>query len=318
MIGPIAFGLVTLAAAIFLVIVLRRTISAGDPITDRLQTYLAIPEIISRRESGRSPTWVTRLRLQLNSAFSGLASRETTLQLMSANWPITPTEYVIVRVLGTTLAFVLIGWISDSIFVGIGALILVYLIPGVMLSISTNRRREKFGKQLVDVLVLLTGAVRAGFSLLQAIEVVGREMASPSSEEFQRVIREVSLGRSIHQSLTDLAARMENTDLGLLVTAINIQYQVGGNLAYMLSSVTETIRDRIRLLGEVRVLTTQQRLTAYVLSLLPFFVAGILFLVAPSYMIRLFDRSIICIPIGALLGILLGFIIVRRLARIDI
>lgn len=318
MIGPIAFGLVTLAAAIFLVIVLRRTISAGDPITSRLQTYLAIPEIISRRESGRSPTWVTRLRLQLNSAFSGLASRETTLQLMSANWPITPTEYVIVRVVGAILALVLIGWISDSIFVGIGALILVYLIPGVMLSISTNRRREKFGRQLVDVLVLLTGAVRAGFSLLQAIEVVGREMASPSSEEFQRVIREVSLGRSIHQSLTDLAARMENVDLGLLVTAINIQYQVGGNLAYMLSSVTETIRDRIRLLGEVRVLTTQQRLTASVLSLLPFFVAGILFLVAPSYMIRLFDRSIICIPIGALLGILLGFILVRRMARIDI
>jgi tight adherence protein B len=258
MIGPIAFGLVTLAAAIFLVIVLRRTISAGDPITNRLETYLAIPEIISRRESGRSPTWVKGLRLQLNAAFSGLASRETTLQLMSADWPITPTEYVIVRVVshpGSCLS-----WLDQRLnLCRIGALILVYLIPGVMLSISTNRRREKFGRQLVDVLVLLTGAVRAGFSLLQAIEVVGREMASPSSEEFQRVIREVSLGRSIHQSLTDLAARMENTDLGLLVTAINIQHQVGGNLAYMLGSVTETIRDRIRLLGEVRVLTTQQR-----------------------------------------------------------
>lgn len=318
MVGPIAFGLVTLAAALFIIIILRRTISAGDPITDRLETYLTIPEVISRRQSSRMPTWVTSMRLQLNAAFSGLASRETTLQLMSADWSITPTEYVVIRFTGAILAFVIIGLLSESVLVGIGALILVYLIPGVLLSISTNRRREKFGKQLVDVLVLMTGAVRAGFSLLQAIEVVGREMASPSSEEFQRVIREVSLGRSLPQSLTDLATRMENQDLGLLVTAINIQYQVGGNLAYMLNSVTETIRDRIQLFGEVRVLTTQQRLTAYVLSLLPFFVMGILFLVAPDYIIRLFDRSIICIPIGALLGIVLGFIAVRRLARVEI
>lgn len=318
MAGPIAFGLITLAAALLIIIILRRTISAGDPITNRLETYLTIPEVISRRQSSRMPTWVTSLRLQLNAAFSGLASRETTMQLMSADWSITPTEYVVIRFTGAILSFAIISWLSESILVGIGALILVYLIPGVFLSISTNRRREKFSKQLVDVLVLLTGAVRAGFSLLQAIEVVGREMASPSAEEFQRVIREVSLGRSLHQSLTDLAARMENQDLGLLVTAINIQYQVGGNLAYMLGSVTETIRDRIQLFGEVRVLTTQQRLTAYVLSLLPFFVMGVLFLVAPDYIIRLFDPSIICIPIGALLGIVLGFIAVRRLARVEI
>jgi tight adherence protein B len=315
---PIAFGLITIAVIFLVIIAFRRTMNAGDPMNDRLQTYLEIPEFISRRQSERSRTWLTRVRIQLNAAFSGLASRETAVHLMSANWPITPTEFVVLRMAGCIIIFLLSSLISDSFLVGIGATAITYLLPGLLLQTSTNRRRTKFGKQLVDVLVLMTGAVRAGFSLLQAIEVVGREMTPPSSEEFQRVIREVSLGRSLHQSLNDLSNRMENADLGLLVTAVNIQYQVGGNLAYMLNSVTETIRDRIRLLGEVRVLTTQQRLTAYVLSLLPFFVFGILFLIAPSYMMRLFDPSIICIPIGAMVGIILGFILVRRLAYIDI
>lgn len=318
MTAPIAYGLVTLALVFLLVIILRRTVSAGDKINDRLETYLAMPEFISRRQSERSRTWLTRMRIQVNAAFSGLASRETAVQLMSANWPITPTEFVVLRFFGSIIVFILASLTSKSFIVGIGATVIAYILPGLFLHASTNRRRMNFGKQLVDVLVLMTGAVRAGFSLLQAIEVVGREMAPPSSEEFKRVIREVSLGRSLHESLNDLSNRMENADLALFVTAVNIQYQVGGNLAYMLNSVTETIRDRIRLLGEVRVLTTQQRLTAYVLSLLPFFVFGVLFLIAPSYMIRLFDREIICIPIGALIGIILGFLLVRRLAVIDI
>jgi len=315
---PLAIGLITLAAIIVLAIGLRRFLVGGGAVNERLQAYIALPEPASRRKTEASRTWVTHLRVRLNAAFSGFATNELTRQLMSANWPLTPTEFILTRLVITVFAF-LVGWlIVNSVLIGLGAAIIVYLIPGIMLRISVNRRREKFSRQLVDVLVLMTGAVRAGFSLLQAIEVVTRELGPPASEEFLRVVREVSLGRTLHQALNDLAERMEDRDLNLLVTAVNIQYQVGGNLAFMLSSVTETIRERIRLFGEVRVLTTQSRMTAYVLSLLPFFVFGILFMIAPSYMIRLFDRSIICIPLGALTGIILGFILVRRMARIDI
>jgi tight adherence protein B len=315
---PLAIGLITLAAIIVLAIGLRRFLVGGGAVNERLQAYIALPEPASRRKTEASRTWVTHWRVRLNAAFSGFATNALTRQLMSANWPLTPTEFILTRLVITVFAF-LLGWvIAQSILVGLGAALIVYLVPGIMLRLSVNRRREKFSRQLVDVLVLMTGAVRAGFSLLQAIEVVTRELGPPASEEFLRVVREVSLGRTLHQALNDLAERMEDRDLNLLVTAVNIQYQVGGNLAYMLSSVTETIRERIRLFGEVRVLTTQSRMTAYVLSLLPFFVFGILFMIAPSYMIRLFDRSIICIPLGALTGIILGFILVRRIARIDI
>ena len=121
----------------------------------------------------------------------------------------------------------------------------------------------------MDVLILMTGAVRAGYSLPQAIEVVSKEMKAPVSEEFRRVRHEIGLGLSLSQALNNLVARMENDDLYLVVTAININSQVGGNIVTMLEAVTSTIRDRIRLIQEVRVLTAQQRFGSYLLTFLP-------------------------------------------------
>jgi tight adherence protein B len=314
----LAIGLIILLAAILIALGLWRILAGGESLGERLEVYAALPDQARQRKPQRSRGWVRRLRMRINAVFSRFASQKLTLQLTSAYWPVTATEYVVMRLVVTALGFIL-GWlISDSPLGGVGLGILAYVIPGLMLKISTNRRRQRFSRQLVDVLVLMTGSVRAGFSLLQAMEMIVREIAPPASEEFQRVLSEVGLGRSVSQALSDLALRMQNKDLNLLVTAINIQYQVGGNMTTMLESVTETIRERIRLFGEVRVLTTPQRITSYVLSLLPFFVAGIMFLINPEYMMRLFDPSIRCIPIGALLGIILGFIVVSRLARIDI
>ncbi|MGB7115623.1 MAG: type II secretion system F family protein [Anaerolineales bacterium] len=314
----LGIGLIIILAAILIAIGLRRLLVGGDALGERLKVYAALPDQTRQRKPQRGRGWVMRLRMRMNAIFSGFASQELTLQLMSAYWPVSATEYVVMRLIATALGFIL-GWlISDSPLGGAGLGILANIIPGLMLKISTNRRRQRFSRQLVDVLVLMTGSVRAGFSLLQAMEMIVREMAPPASEEFEHVLREVGIGRSVSQALGELALRMQNKDLNLLVTAINIQYQVGGNMTTMLESVTETIRERIRLFGEVRVITTQQRITSYVLSLLPFFVAGIMFLVNPDYMVRLFDPSIRCIPIGALLGIILGFIIVQRMTRLDI
>ncbi|MFN2236592.1 MAG: type II secretion system F family protein [Anaerolineales bacterium] len=314
----IAIGLIILLFTILFAMGMRRLVLSGDVIHERLQIYANVPQVARPRGTSRSRSWVRRLRISLNAAFSGFAPESLRLNLVSANWPITSIEYVVTRLTFTALGFLLGSLFSNSIPVGIGVALLTYIIPGIILNRSVHRRRLKFSNQLVDVLVLITGSVRAGFSLLQSLEVVGREIKPPASEEFNRVLYEISYGRSAADALSDLALRMDNVDLDLLVTAINIQNQVGGNLTTMLNSVTETIRERIRLFGEVRVLTTQQRMTSYVLSLLPFFVFGILLIISPEYMMRLFDRRIICIPIVALVGIVLGFFIVRRMARIDI
>jgi tight adherence protein B len=196
--------------------------------------------------------------------------------------------------------------------------LIAYFVPVVLMKRSISRRQTQFAKQLVDVLVLVTGAVRSGHSLLQAMEVVGREMKAPASEEFGRLVREVSLGRRLPEALANLARRMQNPDLDMVVTSIDIQYQVGGNIAAILAAVTETIRERIQLFGEVRVLTTQQRYSSYMLSVLPFVVAGLMFVVNPDHMVRLFDPSIRCIPVGALVGLVLGHFVLQRLAKIEV
>jgi tight adherence protein B len=313
-----ALGLIVLLALGLVASGLVRTLGGSDGTYERLQLYGTIPEVTQPRDLGPGRLGLMRLRVRLNAMLSALGSEEFNLQLLSANWPITVTEFILLR-LAITISILLAGWLLfHSPVSGAALAIIAYLVPGILLSRSIQRRRLAFERQLVDVLMLINGAVRAGFSLLQAVEVVEKELKAPASEEFHRVLREVGLGLPLSEALSNLAARMHNADLDLMVTAINIQFKVGGNLATMLAAVTETLRDRIRLFSEVRVITTQQRYTSYLISLLPFFVGAILFLMNPDYMMRLFEPNMLCFPAGAIVGIILGNIVIRRIAKIEV
>ena len=320
--------LIAIVAAIILLILvayglvifgLRDVFYAGQDIGSRLATYVTLPEeTIQHQEGARRRSGLMRMRLRLNNMLSGLASEKLNLQLISANWPITETEYVLIRFGGVILAFGLGFLIARRIESALGLAVIAFFIPDLVLRRAISQRRMNFGKQLVDVLILMTGAVRAGYSLPQAIEVVSKEMKAPAADEFRRVRHEIGLGLSLTQSLNNLVARMENDDLYLMVTAININSQVGGNIVTMLEAVTETIRDRVRLLSEVRVLTAQQRFGSYILTFLPVAMAAAMFFINPDYMMRQFDPSILCVPIGAVVMVILGNIAVRRLAKIDV
>jgi tight adherence protein B len=309
-------GLFMVGAAL---LVLGRGVSSGGELHERVQAYAYIPETAVQRQPRRSSATIYRLRRRLNALLSAFGSEELNTQLMSANWRITVSEYMLIRI-GLMVVGFLIGYaIFRHPISGIALAILTNLVPPVMLRRGVSRRRVQLEQQLVDTLVLINGAVRAGFSLLQALEVVEREMKPPSSEEFSRVRREVSLGLTLAQALSNLAARMENADLDLVVTAVKIHAQVGGNLSVMLTAVTDTVRERDRLFREARVLTTQQRYTSYLLSLLPVFLAAIIFFMNPEYMSQLFQPNIyIVIPILAIVGIIAGHIVIQRIARIDV
>jgi tight adherence protein B len=292
---------------------------AGDEVTERMEAYALIDEESPQRAMERRRAKINRFRLRLNNMLSMFVSEELSLQLLSANWPITETEYILIRFWGAVLGLIL-GWaIFQSPFSGFGLAVIFYILPGVYLKMSINRRQQAFERQLVDVLVLMNGAVRAGYSLLQSLDVVVREMKAPASDEFRRVRREVGLGLPLNQALLNLTSRMQNDDLYLVVTAININQQVGGNLVTMLDAVTGTIRERIRLFAEVRVLTSQQRFSAYILTLIPIGVGALMFALNPSYMSGLFTPGVwLCIPAGALVGIILGNIWIRKLAKIEV
>jgi len=311
-------GIIILIAYGLILFGLRDAFMSSGEVTTRLETYATVPDAIKQQISGRRRSSLMRWRARMNSLLSGLTSQKLSLMLSSANWPITESEYIMIRFWGAIVALGL-GWlIGRSILSGLGMAVLAYLIPELVLRRSITTRQQQFEKQLVDVLVLTTGAVRAGYSLPQALELVSKEMRAPASEEFRRVRHEVGLGLSMSQALNNLVARMQNDDLYLVVTAININSQVGGNLVTMLQAVTSTIRERIRLFGEVRVLTAQQRFGSMLLSFLPIAIAAGMFVLRPDYMNRLFEPQVICIPIGAGIMVVLGNIVIRRLGKIEV
>jgi tight adherence protein B len=312
-------GLFVLAALALVLFYLIRSGSSGGEMEERMLVYATVPEFMQERKKGKSNPRLFRIRRQLNSMLSVLGTEDLNLQLMRADWKITATEYILIR-LGVMLAGFVLGWlIFGSILSGLALAILANLLPGIFLRRSATRRQIKFESQLVDVLVLVTGAVKTGFSLLQAMEVVEREMQPPAADEFRRVHIEIGLGISLSQALDNLSLRMQNQDLDLVVTAVKIHNQVGGNLSTMLEAVTETVRERDRLFREARVITTQQRYTSYLISLLPIAIGLLMFMLNPDYIMQLFTNGIfIILPILAVVGIIAGHFVLQRITKIEV
>jgi tight adherence protein B len=198
--------------------------------------------------------------------------------------------------------------------------------PRYYLRYRQGRRVKQFGQQLPDTITLLANSLRAGSSFLQGLELVTREGRPPISEEFERVVREMSLGVALQPALNNLVRRVDSEDLELMVTAINIQSQVGGNLATVLDSIAFTIRERIRIIGEINTLTAMQRYSGYVITLLPVGLAGILFLISPSYMGRMLQNppEILGLPAGViflligLISMAMGYVLIRRIVDIKV
>ncbi len=318
--APLILAVVVTAIVLLVVFIFAlRFLGSQTELSERLNVYAEMPNVSQRRVATRRLNQFARMRYSINNFLLAFTPETLTLQISSANWPITETEYLLIRLWGSLIGMGL-GWVgTKNIFPGIGLALVAYIVPGVLLKWSIRRRQEAFERQMVDVLVLISGAVRAGYSLVQALEVVTRELKAPATEEFSRVLREISLGLPASQTLLNLYDRMENDDLYLVVTAININMMVGGNLAAMLDAVTETIRDRIRLFAEVRMLTSQQRFNSYLLTLMPIGVGAALFILNPDYLMRLFEPTVfLCIPIGAVISVIIGNIVINRLGKIEV
>jgi len=208
----------------------------------------------------------------------------------------------------------------------LGGLLLGFTIPRFWLNRRKNSRLNAFNKQLPDTITLIANALRAGSSFLQAIELVVRESRPPVSTEFSRVIREVNLGLPFDQAMENMVRRVKSDDFELMATAIAIQHQVGGNLAEILDSIAFTIRERIRIKGEIRTLTAQQRMSGYVVGFLPFALAAFIFVAAPTFFEPLFQNppGIFGLPAGVIIlalgltSMLIGFMFIRRIVDIEV
>ena len=262
---------------------------------------------------------ISKLRDWVNVSLSSLSSEKLKIKLSSAYSTITDTEYLLIRYAGSMVAFVL-GWlIPGNVLGGIFLGGIALMLPPILLDRAIAKRQQKFHDQLLDVLVMIKGAVQAGYSLMQALDMAVNEIPAPASEEFRRVMREIRFGLSMEDALNNLAERMSNDDVQIVVTAIIINAQVGGNLSTVLESTISTIRDRMQLFGEVRSLTSYARYVGNFLSLLPFLTGIVIFMLSPGYFDSFKTSIITQLALAfALFGVIVGNIWIKRIVQIKV
>jgi tight adherence protein B len=247
---------------------------------------------------------------------SGMAGR-IAIDLARANLKLTVGEYVMFSVGLVAIAFLFGFVVTRNAIPGVALAVIATQAPRLYLNRLQTQRQKAFQAQLADVLSLLVSSLRGGYGLMHAMEMVVQEMPNPSAEEFSRVVRETALGFSMSDALDHLVQRVNSDDLELVVTAVNVQHEVGGNLAETLDTISTTIRERLRIKGEISVMTTQQRMTGMVLSGMPFVLGTIMMFMNPDYMMTIFQPKWIFIPGGALVMMVIGNIVIQRLLAMD-
>jgi len=328
--GMLPFIIAGLAALAVIVIAIGISMSAGGGgVASRLERYASSCAEEGSGDGGQESVVVAGLSRVIER--QDLATRLST-DLARADLKMKPAEFLLAWA-ATPFVFVVVAFAIGFIFPGFQnpiALVAIFLLgawaPRLYLKRRQAKRLKSFGDQLPDTITLLANSLRAGSSFLQGVELVTREARPPISEEFERVVREMQLGIALMPALNNLARRVASEDLELMVTAIQIQSQVGGNLATVLDSIAFTIRERVRIHGEIQTLTAMQRYSGYVITLLPIGLAGLLFLISPSYMTAMFERppEMLGLPLGIIFFIVglismgIGYVFIRRIVDIKV
>lgn len=246
-------------------------------------------------------------------------SKGLDLELIRGNIPLKGGEFLVLQAFLTVLFFLIGFMLTQKIYVGILFSIAGGVLPRVWLKSAQKKKRRQFDNQLADALLILANSLRAGFSLLQAMEMVSQEMPNPISGEFHLALREMTYGTDTETALIHLSERVGSDVLDLLVTAMLIQRQAGGNLAEVLLNIHATIQDRLRIQQEIKTLTAQGRMSGYIIAALPFGIAAVLSVLNPSYLSVLFSNPIgWAMLAGGLTSQFIGFLIIRKIIAIEV
>lgn len=246
-------------------------------------------------------------------------ARGLDFKMQQAGVPLLGTEFLILLGISMAVAFVVGSFVSSRLHVGVLAALGVAMAEWAYVLFRIDRREAAFTNQLGDCLMMVANAMRAGFSFLQAMDLISKEMEPPMSDEFKHVMRDINLGASVERALEDMDKRVNSPDFSLVVTAVLIQQQVGGDLAHILDTISETIQDRIRMRREVRTLTAQGRMSGWVLAALPVATGLLLSSISPGYMDPLFTDRWGHIAIGvAVVMEVIGFFVIQQIINIDV
>lgn len=252
--------------------------------------------------------------------FSG--SEKVAVDLERAGVPLRVGEYYMIR-WGVAALFLLVPFaFGISLFqigISLAAATVGYMLPAMWLSGKRKGRKSRIEVQLVDMLGLVSNSLKSGYGLMQSFEFASKQMDPPLAVELRRMLREANLGLSAEDALNAMGERIDSADLDMVLTAVNIQRAVGGNLAEILDKVAFTMRERERIRGEIATLTSQQRMTGIVIGGLPVFMFGIFMVLNPDYMSLLFTdmagRLILVTAIGLEV---LGYLVIKKIMAIEV
>jgi len=257
--------------------------------------------------------FVTRT-LERNNVFERIK-----LEVAQAGLRLRPSEYVGVIAVSTVLFPALALLLTRNPLV-LGALAVGgFSLPQLIVKALQAQRKLRFAAQLPDALILIASSIRSGYSFLRAIQVVADQMPAPMSEEFSRIIKETNLGGSLEQSFRAVLKRVPSYDFDLVITAVLIQMQVGGNLADILDTIAETIRERVKLQREISALTAEGRLSGIICFLMPVFLAVVMTVLNPEYMAPLYNTPVgMSMLISAFVLQCLGGLIIKKMLSVDV
>jgi tight adherence protein B len=286
---------------------LRHYSGHADELTEHEQKQAAsvqVTQLLATRleQSVSDRTFAAQLRTGLARANLHLSVGEFLILQFTAATIIGAFAFLMTRAPAVTVTFAILGW----------------FVPRLWLTRRQSARLKAFNNQLGDTIGLMSNSLRSGLSLVQSMEMISHEAEPPIAEEFQRVVREIGLGVGPQEALLHLARRVDSDDLELLIIAILVQFEIGGNLSRILDSIANTIRERVKLQGEIRTLSAQGRMSGYILSGMPAAIGGLLMLIAPTYMGALFTPGPwIALPAIAVTGVVMGSLVIRKLVAIE-
>lgn len=330
----VAAGLIILAGgSIFCLIVFSfgpgTAVATQNQTLGRLERYIQLRELEAQNAGqaqdagGPLARFVSSIRRALiarDDAAVGVEGRDRFAdQLERADIALRPTEYNMLRLLAGGAAGVIaslrLGWVL-GVLIGIAV---GYFGGRFVIGYRHRKRLRAFDAQLAGVTVMIANGLKAGHAFVQALASVSASGKPPASVEFARCRREIELGSPLEEALTHLVQRNPSEDLDLMMSAVQIQRIVGGNLAEILDTIAETIRERIRIKGEIRTLTAQARASGWIISLLPLALAGLLTLIAPDYFTPMFTDPLgIGMIVASLTSMLIGIFFIRRIVDIRV
>jgi len=288
---------------------------------DKLKFYdkdFSVKEKIENNKTNKISFLKILSNLIPNVKLSEKHNKKLGIELMKSDIPITVKELLVVKIL-TSTAFAFLAFVfSKDLIIVLCIFILIWNLPKVIISNRKKERIKTFNEQLNEGIMIISNSLKAGYSFLQTIATVSDETKDPFSKEFKKLLKEMSLGISEDIALKNMLTRMDSEDLRLIINAILIQKDIGGNLSEILDNISNTIRERQKIQNELKTLTAQGRLSGIIVMLIPFFLGITIYFSNKEYMMLLFTTPIgLVMIITAFINQIIGLIIIRKIIKID-